>query len=151
MMRYLTMMMLIAAAGLTQGCNTFRLRTPTLDAPLPIEATVEAEPWVPYPGGTEHGNDWDVIVKQGRDSLTLINREPRSIQNVKLWLNQQYVAQVDQINIGSNNRISLAAFHNKHGESYPIPGFLTPDKAFPALACEVFDPVDGKRHRLTRQ
>jgi hypothetical protein len=37
---------------------------------------------------------------------------------------------------------------NRYGEPYPIGGFFTPDKTFPVVLVEVYDPATGKRHRL---
>lgn len=141
----LLMLTLLFQSG---GCGKFNLRIPTLRKPLPIEPTIEPAVWSPYPKDAELGDDWDIIVVQGRDSLALTNNTPRIYQNIQLWLNQQYVADIESINIGPENTIPLRRFINEHDETYPMPGFLAPDKAFPVLACEIFDPADGKRHRL---
>jgi hypothetical protein len=142
----ITMALLVAA-----GCGKFQLRWPTFQKPVPVEEVVEAAQWSPYPIDAEHGDDWDILVRQGKISLQLVNRTARTYDNMRLWLNQQFVTDVASIAIGPGNSVPLASFVNVHGETYPVGGFLTPDKAFPVLAVELFDPADGKRHRLNAQ
>ena len=108
----------------------------------------DATVWTPYPKDAPLGEDYDVVATQTRGELKLTNRCPRSFQNVRVWLNHQYVADAAQINIGPDNRIPLRRFVNEHGEHFPIAGLLTPDKGFPVISCILFDPVSGRRHRL---
>jgi hypothetical protein len=67
---------------------------------------------------------------------------------VHLWLNQQYVARIDRIAIGANNRFSLKRFVNRHGEGFPTAEFLAPDEARPVVSAELYDPETKRRHRL---
>lgn len=148
MHRIVPALMILALTVAATGCGKLKLRMPTLSQPVPVEEPVEPGRWTPYPGEAELGADWDIIVLQGKESIRLNNQTPRTYSDVQVWVNQQYVADVATIKIGPGNRVPLASLVNEHGETYPIPGFLTPDHAFPAVLCEIFDPADGKRHRL---
>ena len=108
----------------------------------------EVQPWTGYPAEAALGEDLDIIVTQAGGNLTLVNRTPRSFQNVQMWLNREYRADLGEIRLGSDTRVSLKRFVNKHGESFPIAGLLTPDKGFPVLSCVLFDPTTGQRRRL---
>ena len=94
--------------------------------------------------------DLDIVATQSRTELTLNNRSAHAFRHVDLWINQEYVTRVDEIKIGesSTNVIELGVFINKHSESYPVGGFLTPDRAFPVIIVELFDPATGKKYRL---
>ena len=155
-MRHMAATLLLGAAvGGSIGCAKLGLPQPKLP-PIPVPGLggarapadpVALGPWTPYPEQAALGADLDMIVTQGRGILKVDNRTPRSFKDVQLWLNLQYVAQVT-IHIGSGNPAPLTEFRNKHGEHFPIAGFLTPDKGFPILSCILFDPATGRRHRL---
>jgi hypothetical protein len=141
-------MMICLLAATLFGCGKMSVRLPSWRNPVPVAAVAAPGAFIPYPGETPRGEDWDVVVIQGRDHLTLDNRTARTYSGLQLWLNQQYVADVETIVIGNGNRLPLARFVNRHGESYPTAGLLTPDKAFPVLSVEAYDPTDGMRHRM---
>lgn len=148
MLRVVTILMFISLTLTSLGCGHIKLRMPTLRKPVPVEEVVVPARWTPYPQKAPLGDDWNIIVKQSKDALHLTNQTPRSYQNVQLWVNQQYIADVPSIAIGSGTTVKLASFINQHHEIYPVPGFLTPDHSFPVLLCEIFDQADGQRHRL---
>ena len=101
-----------------------------------------------YPRDAPYGKDRKIYAVPERHMIVLINATARPYDEVYLWLNQSYVAAVTRLDIGTGNRISLARFINHYGESYPVGGFLHPDKRFPVVAAELFDPATGQRHRL---
>ncbi len=101
-----------------------------------------------YPKDLEFGGDLDIIVIQGRKALTLTNRTTRTYENIELWVNQRYAAHVGHIDIGTGTTVALESLINRYGESYPVPGFLRPDRSFPALLVEIVDLEQSKRFRL---
>ena len=102
-----------------------------------------------YPAAAEIGDDLDILVARDGSRIELANRTPRSYQGMQLWLNRQYVALPPTIGIGAGNSVTLRAFVNRHGETFPVAGVLSPDKGFPVVAAELYDPASGRRHRLT--
>ena len=127
-------------AGFVAGCA----------ADKPDAASIELGK-TPYPSSAPVGDDLDIVVTQKRSTLYLDNRTPIVLKNIHLWLNQQYIGVMPQIDIGhesENNTVDLSKWVNRYGETYPLGGFFTPDKAFPVVLAEVFDPATGKRHRL---
>jgi hypothetical protein len=39
-------------------------------------------------------------------------------------------------------------FIDQHGRSYPVAGPITPDRGFPVVLVELFDPATGRKHPL---
>lgn len=101
-----------------------------------------------YPAEAPLGEDLDILVVQEGRWLRLVNRLPQRFEKMQLWLNRQYVGQVEKIEIGTENLLELRRFINEYGEAYPAGGFLQPDKAFPVVMAELYDPQTGQRHRL---
>ncbi len=101
-----------------------------------------------YPADARHGQDVDVLVMPASQHITLVNRTTTPLNSVQLWLNQQYVAIVDDLGVGQRQRIPLARFINRHAESFPTAGFLAPDRALRLVHAEIFDPAAGSRHRV---
>jgi len=102
-----------------------------------------------YPKDAPRGPVFQMVVVPEAEHVQLVNLTPRRHQNVQLWLNQQYGAPIQQINIGADNRYSLRRFINEHGEHVPLAGFLAPDRAAQIVSAEIFDPQTGQRHVLT--
>jgi len=92
---------------------------------------------IPYPNQAPHG-DLDIIVGQDNGEIIVTNRTASTYDQVYLWLDQQYVGLLEHIPIGIASRMPLAAFINEYGESYPIGGFLTPDKTRSFVLAELF-------------
>jgi len=106
---------------------------------------------LPYPEDAAYGPDLNIVVTKSRLNLILSNREPRTFENRELWLNRQYVSEIEQIRIGGGNRYTLTNFINAHGEPFPTPGFLRPDKGAPVVLAELYDPQSKIRNRLLVQ
>ncbi len=94
----------------------------------------------PYPQHTDP-DDLDIVVTRDGPALLLTNRTPVAYRSVQLWINQQYVYQAQHIPVGSETRFELSGFVNRHGESFPIGGFLTPDKTRPVVLAEMYIPT----------
>ena len=101
-----------------------------------------------YPSDAERGGDFDIVIVHRGGAVEVNNLTARTYREMLLWLNEMYVSKVDQIQIGTKNRFELDWFVNRHGESYPKGGLLEPDKSFPVVSAELFDPATGRRHRL---
>lgn len=104
-----------------------------------------------YPEDAEYGPDLDmVVVRKGR-LIELANRTPEIYEDVQLWINQQYVREIDEIDIGTDNLYHLNLFVNQYEESFPPGGFLRPDKGFPVVLAELYNPSTELRHRMNVQ
>lgn len=103
-----------------------------------------------YPRSAPLGDDLDIVVERVGADVTFVNRTARSFRDVQLWINQQYVNSPATIVAGSDNSnaISIGDFVDWHGRSYPYGGFLRPDRNYPIVLAEIFDPATGTRHRL---
>ncbi len=132
--------MLIGAAGCTSS-------TPLSDRPQWARQLAE----LPYPADAENGADLDMTVKKQGESLVIVSREPRSFENVQIWMNRQYVTVVDRIATADRIEAPLDFFVNKHGESFPTGWLLAPEKARPVLTAEVYNPETGLKHRLVAE
>lgn len=119
---------------------------PVVDGP-----TADALAALRYPGQTEYGPDLDIIVIREGHHISLTNRTARTYEGMQLWLNQQYVSQVERIEIGVNPDTQLPTFLNRHRESFPVGSFLQPDLARPVISAELYDPATNVRYRLTVQ
>lgn len=104
-----------------------------------------------YPGQTEYGPDLDIVVIRDGDHVTLTNRTASTYPGMQLWLNQQYVSEIDTVAIGENHALPLAGFLNRHREEFPVGTFLQPDLARPVISAELFDPANNIRYRLIVQ
>jgi hypothetical protein len=136
--------LLVAVTLLIQtGCEQ---APPVIDGP-----TAEALAALRYPGQAEYGPDLDIVVTRDGSSIRLTNRTPRGYAGMQLWLNQQYVQETEQIDIGANPDTPLAAFINRHREPFPVGTFLQPDLARPVISAELYDPAGNVRYRLTVQ
>ncbi len=100
-----------------------------------------------YPKDAPFGQDMDVLILPESQHITIVNRSVQPLENMQLWLNQQYVGRLDSLGVGARKRMSLSDFVNRHGESFPTAGFLTPDRALLLVHTELFDPRTGHRHR----
>jgi len=136
--------MLLLAMMLSLGCQADRATA--LDAD-----TVDRLKRLPYPEDAEYGPDLDIVVTKSRSQAIVSNRTPRSYHRVELWLNRQYVQEIDTIDIGGGNRFALASFINHYGEPFPTPAFLRPDTGAPVILAELYDPATQLRNRLVVQ
>lgn len=109
---------------------------------------------LPYPAEAPYGDDYDVVVLYKKHffrpaNVELINREPRTLGPGQLWVNQQYVARIDEpIKIGTGNKIKLTRFINYYREPFPVGLFFNPDSSEPVVLVELYDPTTDLRHRL---
>ena len=137
---------LIAASLTSTGCRTYG---PDID-----EAQIIDLARMPYPKDSDYGDDLDVVVVYDAHWLRsadvkLINREPRKIGPGLMWLNQQYVARLNEpLDIGPDNTMSLTSFINYYREPFPVGLFFTPDASEPVVLLEFYDPSTDLRHRL---
>lgn len=115
--------------------------------PVPERVALLAQ--LPYPDQTPVQGDLDILVERKGGKLKLINRTPRTFENVQIWLNHEYVAVVSAVAIGPNNLYDVKQFVNQHRQMFPVAGFLSPDRAFPVVLTELYDPASSQRYRLT--
>jgi hypothetical protein len=101
-----------------------------------------------YPADAELGEDLNIVVVRKGDAVALTNLTAKSYPNTWLWLNKEFVGNVDALNVGTDNRYELHRFINSHGERYPRGALLAPDKGFPIVLAEMYDPETRQRHRL---
>ncbi len=127
---------LLLAGLLLSGCRS---------AP---DATRAALAQQAYPADSTLGEPVDVLVVRHGGDIQIINRTPRSYDGMQLWLNQQYLGQPGLIRIGTGNRASLSRFINRFGESYPTGSMLTPEKSYPIVLAELYDPAAATRYPL---
>jgi hypothetical protein len=104
-----------------------------------------------YPADAQQGRPLDIHVVRRGQHVTLANRTPRRYQAMQLWLNEQYVARIETLAIGTDNTHRLSRFVNRHGERFPLPGLLSPRKTQPVVMAELYNPRTEQRHRLTVQ
>lgn len=137
--------MVALAALLSAGCHR----------PVPSSAARDLAPEalarLSYPVDAPLGPDLDIVVLHERRAIRLVNRTARSYQDQLLWLNREFVGPVDRLRIGTENRLQLDRFVNRHQEPYPTATLLAPDKARALSAADLFDPATGRRHRLVVQ
>jgi len=127
----------------TTGCLSTKPNLP----PQRIEQLAAME----YPADMPWGDDLDILVVRRGDRIQLVNRTPRQYQDVTLWMNQQYVRPIKQIDIGTDNTVDLRKMVSKHSEAYPVGNFFKPDKSMLLVQAELIDPTTGQRHRLAVQ
>jgi len=101
-----------------------------------------------YPGDAAEAPHLDIVARHDGKRIELFNRTPRGYRDMQLWLNRQYVSDGVDVAIGNNDPVPLDGFLNQHGEHYPTPGFLSPEKAFPVVLAELVDPASGARHTI---
>lgn len=93
----------------------------------------------------------DIVVRREGGSIRLLNRTIRGYENVRLWLNEQYVGEVARVDIGVNEPLDLRTFINEHGEHFPIAQWLKPDLADKSIHAAMHDPQTGRVWVLTVQ
>ena len=136
-------LVLLTMTAVVTGCRA----APT---GLGVEEVARLSQFV-YPQRATDGPDLDIVVTRRGRSIHLANRTPRTYHHMQVWLNQQYVHPVEQVAIGTDNLISLRQFINRHRESFPVGSFLRPEKSFPVVLAELYDPEADVRYRLIVQ
>lgn len=102
-----------------------------------------------YPAEAERGEPLDVLVQRTRSRIRLINRTASSFEDMQLWVNQQYVTELDRVSIGERNVLHLEDFFNRYQEPFPTAWLLAPDRARPLVSAELYDPQREVRYPLT--
>jgi hypothetical protein len=134
-------MMMVMVVG--SGCQSDR---PALEA-----ATVTELSGMRYPEGEAWGPDLDVVVVREGRKLRLVNRTARVYAGVRLWVNQQYVSELMNVEIGTGNAVALNQLVNEHGEAFAVGSFLQPDKGMTVVSAELHDEEGSVRHKLVVQ
>jgi hypothetical protein len=130
------------AALLVAGCSIFV--PPQPDAKLAADLSRYT-----YPKDAPLGEDLDVqLVRTSREHFYLVNRTARNYAKGQIWLNREYVGLTEGITIGADNPYDLTRFINAHGEIYRVGALLAPEKSYPIVLAEYFDPATGKRCRM---
>lgn len=102
-----------------------------------------------YPEDASRTPDLDILVQRDGGRINLINRSAHRLTGMQLWINRQYVGEVDVIEIGTGNSFSLDRFINRYQEAFPTAGLLSPDRTEPVTSAELYDPDTEQRYRLT--
>ena len=124
--------LLTLAATVAAGCS---VAEPTLPAPK-----VKQLANLTYPADAERGKDLDIVISRDGSTITLVNRTSRSHMNVRLWINQQYVAEIAHLPVGKPTKIATGHLINRYHEALPEGGALQPDKSRPIISAELHDP-----------
>ena len=85
----------------------------------------------PYPYDLHTTNTVDIQLFRDETEIELVNSTATTYRNFDLWLNQRYVARVDELAAGGTIRLSLWDFYDELGESINAGGFFRtrrPDK-----------------------
>lgn len=104
-----------------------------------------------YPQQAERGPGLEIHVERAGDRIRLANAEPRAFHNMQIWLNRGFVQRIETVAIGSENYYRLGRFVNRHGETYPLAGWLSPRQTEPVVMAELYDPDTDVRHPLIVQ
>lgn len=134
----LVFLVFIAMLGPSVGCSLLGY----IDQADPRESQALAK--LPFPADVPRGSDVSIELSRSGIYVSLVNFSPCSYSDVYIWLNQQYVTHVSQIDIGANEPLTLKRFINRHGESFPVGAFLVPQKARPIISADLYDPAASK-------
>jgi len=99
-----------------------------------------------YPHAAEIAEPLNIEVVREGNAIKLVNLTVTRYENVQLWLNQQYGADLAYVPIGHSEFLDLESFINEHGEPYPVGRFLQPDRDKPLVLADLV--MDGKIHKL---
>jgi len=135
------------------ACNLLpENKTPIVTSDTQLDAVVADDlAGLQYPSDAPLAPDLDIVVVQTDRDIQLVNRTARSLRNVRIWLNQQYVTSPRDIEIGTGNRIDLRQFVNSLREPFPVGTFLATEKTSPVLLAELHDLDLDVRYRLVVQ
>ncbi|QQE11533.1 hypothetical protein JD969_18900 [Planctomycetota bacterium] len=103
---------------------------------------------IPYPKSAKAAPDVDIVAARQGENLRLVNRTPWEYTDIEVWINQQYVYRIDKIDIGSDNLIPLSEAINEFEIPFPLGTFLRPEKGFPVVLTELYDPKTQLKYRL---
>lgn len=101
-----------------------------------------------YPKASGPEINKDIVVTRDGDRINLVNRTPRTYDNMELWLNRRYVSKVKKIAIGTHNPFDLSTFINLYDQPFPTAQFLAPDKAADLVSAELYNPKTKKKYSL---
>ncbi|MDH3584307.1 MAG: hypothetical protein OER86_08845 [Phycisphaerae bacterium] len=140
--RHTTLLLLALLLGGCNYANEWNLPGMTTTGSRTPKGTA-----VPYPAEAPVGEPLDIEITRIDDAIRLDNRTVHSYSDAQLWLNSEYGALIDRIAVGRGDPLYLGSFLNRHGETYPLGRFLTPDKDKPLVLADLL--IDGRLHKLT--
>ncbi|WP_432799835.1 hypothetical protein [Poriferisphaera sp. WC338] len=106
---------------------------------------------LPYPKDAPYGKNPDIVVVREGTNLRIVNRTPWAYPDMQLWVNQLFVYNNPSVNIGTNNIVPLPECINLYEESYPVGTFLRPERGYPVVLAELYDPKAKMKYRLNVQ
>lgn len=115
------------------------------DGPLLDTATQNLTPRI-YPSHLPIADAFDIQVSRDGNAIILDNRTVHSYNNVQLWLNHEFGADIETVAIGHNAPINLRSFVNQHAEVYPVARFLAPDADRSLVLADLV--INGEIHKL---
>lgn len=104
-----------------------------------------------YPDAVTVAPDVDVLVIREGHTIRLINRTADRFVSPQVWVNQQYVREIDALGPGEERRMSLGRFVNVHEETFPLGLWWRPEATDPLVSCELFDAASAMKYRAVVQ
>jgi hypothetical protein len=82
----------------------------------------------PYPIDLHRAESIDIQVFRDGTTIELQNATARSYRDFDVWINQRYVARVDELGAGERRRLSLWDFIDERGEVINAGGLFRTDE-----------------------
>lgn len=76
-----------------------------------------------YPDHLHRPDAVDIHVFRDSTEIEVVNATARSFRNFRLWINQRYMHEVDELLAGQTRRFSLWDFYDERGEVMNAGGF----------------------------
>ncbi|MEM7228953.1 MAG: hypothetical protein AAF432_09080 [Planctomycetota bacterium] len=91
----------------------------------------------PYPRELHNTRTLDVQVFREGEDIRIVNTSPVSFSNVRLWLNQRFMREIESLPAGETIRLSLWEFFDERGEVYNAGGFFAAFDPLPLRLCQI--------------
>ena len=104
-----------------------------------------------YPKDAEYAPNADLVAVRNGSNLHIANRTARRFAGMQLWINQQYVYPIGDVEIGTMNPVDLDACTNKFEQPFPEGSFLRPEAGFPVVLAELYSPQSNLKYRINVQ
>jgi len=112
----------VSAATRLSGALLLPLLGAGACSPIPYEPQLATDPYPRQLHTPERIVDIEVF--RDGDTLVLVNATPTSYQNVRVWLNQRFMLEVESIPAGQKTHLPLSGFWDRWGGSPERGGLL---------------------------